>query len=170
MLGLQLGIEKVDHHDPPVDAHARVVRADLLRHAPSACVAVRCQQDQAIVLSGAFPYLFDDRLGRCVGHQYAKIAPCAGLRAESGDQRMALHPAMRVQVLYLDGMLAADALAPQLVVQPRVGAGYLAFHEYVADDSVHEGRMDAVSAPVPYVDMGSEPEVSPEDALFRFFE
>lgn len=170
MLGRKFGVEKVNRHDAPVYADARVMLPDLLREAPVARAPVRRQDDHATFVFRDPVRRRRDGFQRHVRKQYAKVAPgCRFRRAYVRDQRKTVQPAMRVKVLDFHRVPVPYPLAAQCVVKRRIATGNPVFHKYVPDNAVHERRMDAVSSPMADMDVRPDPEVTSEKALFYLF-
>lgn len=105
-------------------------------------------------------------LQRCPGQEDAQLIRSDAIQTLARSYGLkAVHPAMGIQVLDLDRLFLFDPVMTQNLVQLPVCSDNVTFHEHIANDSVHERRMNPMSPPMVHMNIGPQSEISPKQTL-----
>lgn len=105
-------------------------------------------------------------LQRCPGQEDAQLIRSDAIQTLARSYGLkAVHPAMGIQVLDLDRLFLFDPVPTQNLIQPPIRPDHTALHEHIANDAIHKRRMNAMSPPMVYMDIGPQAKISSKQTL-----
>ena len=105
-------------------------------------------------------------LQRCPGQEDAQLIRSDAIQTLTGRYgQEAVHPAMGIQVLDLDRLLLFDPVPTQNLIQLPIRPNHTALHEHIANDAIHKRRMNPMSPPMVYMNIGSQAKISSKQTL-----